>query len=455
MKPPLPLKRRLQLGAELAKRRAIEYATQDSWLCRTAFGAAGYGAAVGFGLLKRPSRQLQLLCGLHRGDFCGPVNALAMRQLRRAAAGQPPFDDTLATYIRDVPRTGGTANFIDRPELLIGLPSIVLQSPRNGEKGVLLAHYNHIFPLLARSLDLERVSQHYYIVLEPSWRGFAELDILSYARFPFPVFVQSVEPRDTAVLTDIGAPFVPVPLCANSWVDHRVFRRIDVEKEYDLAMVAVLSAYKRHASFFAALSRLRRNGHRLRVLLLGGERQFTRAQILEQAAYYNVADQIDLVPDIPYDDVNAYINKARVHVLWSRTEGVNRAIVECMFAGLPSIVREGFNYGHRYPYINEHTGAFSTEQRLPATLLEMVEKSSHMAPREWALANLSCQRSTEILGETIASWCRTHGEPWTPRLAVKVTRLNIQKYWDDADRPRFEGDYAFLKDCLKKPARAA
>ena len=33
-----------------------------------------------------------------------------------------------------------------------------------------------------------------------------------------------------------------------------------------------------------------------------------------------------------------------------------------MFAGVPCIVRQGFNYGYRYPYINGQTGCFAASQ---------------------------------------------------------------------------------------------
>jgi glycosyltransferase involved in cell wall biosynthesis len=437
------------VAGELLKLRTIEYITHDSWVFKTAAGIAGYTAAIGLGLAGRSSKQIDLLCRLHRSNFFAPANALAMKHLRRAADGDAVLSPILADHIRNFPRSAGTANFIDRPHLLIGLPTIVLKSPRGREKGVLVAHYNHIFPLLARSLDLERVAERYHLVLEPSWRGYAELDILSYARYRFPVFVQSVEPRDSAVLTGLGAQLIPVPLSANSWVDHRVWKPLPVEKEFDVAMVAVWSSYKRHAPFFAALSRLRRNGHRLRVLLLGGNREWTRERILDQARHYGVADQVHIPDGLPYDEVNGTINKAKVHVLWSRTEGVNRAIIECMFAGLPSIVREGFNYGHRYPYINPHTGAFADERSLPRTLLDLVERSAEMQPREWAMANMSPQRSTQVLSEAIGSWSAAHGVPWSPELAVKVTRLNLLKYWDDSEKAAFEDDYQFLRDCLR------
>ena len=75
-------------------------------------------------------------------------------------------------------------------------------------------------------------------------------------------------------------------------------------------------------------------------------------------------------------------------------------------------------------------------------------------------ADLWLARGQRVVGvisdhPDVAAWCDRHGAPWTGGLAVKVTRLNRQKFWDDADRSRFEPDYAFLRDCLRTSVRAA
>jgi GR25 family glycosyltransferase involved in LPS biosynthesis len=152
---------------------------------------------------------------------------------------------------------------------------------------------------------------------------------------------------------------------------------------------------------------------------------------------------------VTYAEVNDQINRAKVHVLWSRKEGVNRAIVECMFAGVPSIVREGFNYGYRYPYINDETGCYATERDLPQAILTMIDRSPSMVPRDWVMRNMSCQRATEVLHESVAKWCHAHGEQWSEPPVVKCTQLNGMRYWNPDDANRFTADYDFIKSCRR------
>ena len=101
------------------------------------------------------------------------------------------------------------------------------------------------------------------------------------------------------------------------------------------------------------------------MLLIGYPLEFSKDRIYREAQLQGVADQLELHENLSPEDVNRHLNRARVHLLWSRREGVNRAIVEAMFAGVPSIVRDGMNYGHRYPHINPSTGRFSSEEDLP------------------------------------------------------------------------------------------
>src|SRR5213078_1833422 len=107
--------------------------------------------------------------------------------------------------------------------------------------------------------------------------------------------------------------------------------------------------FKRHHRFLAALARLRARGERLRAILVGYPLDFPLDHVRRLVRYYGVADQVELYERLPAADVNELFNRARVNVLWSRREGFNRSIIEGMFAGVPAILREGFNYGHRYP----------------------------------------------------------------------------------------------------------
>ena len=74
--------------------------------------------------------------------------------------------------------------------------SRALKSPGPRERGVLVLDYAYVFPAFLKYFDVQRVMDEYYIVLEPSWTGYANLDLLAFSRFKSPVFIQAAEPRD-------------------------------------------------------------------------------------------------------------------------------------------------------------------------------------------------------------------------------------------------------------------
>jgi glycosyltransferase involved in cell wall biosynthesis len=447
----LPALQRVRLWLGLAWLRVKEWATSDSRLCRAAVGLAGLVATGLLKLVGRAPAAFRLLFRLHRGN----LSAAACRAAERALAEAGPGRDSkinafLAYHVASIRPSPGTLRLFEDPCRALGTAIFVTKSPKGDEKGLICVHYNHILPFFAKFFDVPRLAQRYHIVIEPSWSGFCDGDILCYTQFPFPIFVEAYEPRDAALIRSLGANLIPVGTSTNWWVDHRKFHPLPhVKKEFDLVMVAGWGVYKRHYRFFEALSRLRRQGRRPRVLLVGYNVGWKKETVLDHARYFGIADQLEVLERVPYDRMNDAVNRAKVHLLWSRKEGVNRAIIECMFAGLPTIVREGFNYGYRYPYINEETGCFATEESLPRAIEELVSRADQMRPREWVMANMSCQRGAEILSQAVGQLARSHGEPWTEMPVLKTTELDRMTYWDSEDVEKFRDDYEFLKACRR------
>jgi glycosyltransferase involved in cell wall biosynthesis len=259
------------------------------------------------------------------------------------------------------------------------------------------------------------------------------------------VFVEAFEPRDAEVVRAMKANLIPVGTSTNWWVDHRIMTPLQgVPKDRDLVMIASWARFKRHARFFAALRSLRKRGHRLSVSLLGYPTDCQMADIAREAEYYGVRDQVEFFEWLKPEEVNYQLNRAKVNVIWSRKEGVNRAIIEGMFADVPCILRHGFNYGHPYPYVNAQTGRFADEETLPDVILDLVATYGDYAPREWVLSNMSCQKATDIVAVAVRDFALRSGEPWTTDPVVKVCYLNDMRYWDDIDRTRFVQDYEFL-----------
>jgi hypothetical protein len=227
----------------------------------------------------------------------------------------------------------------------------------------------------------------------------------------------------------------------------------DTPRTLDAVMIASWATFKRHHRVFSALRTLRRRGHVLTMALAGYPSGLKKDDILVQADYFGVADQIEVHEWLSFADVNVLYNRARVNLVWSRREGCNRAVIEGMLAGVPCIMRSGFNYGHHQPYMSSGDVQLCAESDLPEALLHGGGSIDREHPRAWVLSNMSCQAATEVLTKTIRPVALALGEAWTTDPVVKVGALNRMAYWDERDRQRFAGDYAFLAAARRHPAQ--
>jgi glycosyltransferase involved in cell wall biosynthesis len=346
------------------------------------------------------------------------------------------------------------ASFLATPgqsaKRLIGTRMLVVQAAEADQKGVLIVDYNHVFPLLLALFDAAAIASRYHIVLEPSWVGYCTPEILVCKAANLFGFVQTREPRDRDLLVRLGQPFVPVyPLAANSWVDDRGFSPVPRDRrDIDVVMIAAWAKYKRHWSFFQAMGRLRQRGRRLKIALIGYPQDLSKADVLKQAGAFGIADQVEAYEGVPRQDVIGLLSRSKVHVLWSKREGTPRAIIEALFADVPIVMREGFNYGHRYHYINPQTGAFASEATLGDTLLRLLE-TKDVSPRAWAMQHMTCAVAARFLETAIREKAASDGEGWEPGIVRKVSGLHQQEYWDPEDRDRFSRDYAYLESTIR------
>ena len=342
----------------LIKSAAIEFLLFDSRIARVTIGAALSAVAIAAYIGGRFTKAIDLVMTLDRGAFPGPLPKILRRTLAPDSSQDPAWLRRVRTRVISRCReqmTGvqpqpQTARFYSNPEALLGPLVMVLKSATPEEKGVLVLLYSHVLPLFGRLFDLEQIVRRYHLVLEPSWSGYCNPDVMCYRLVDDVVFVQAYEPRDREFIDGLRSNLVSVPTSNNWWVDHRTFAPISgITKDIDVIMIAGWAPYKRHAPFFAALRQLRRRGVRLKVALVGYSLGSSIADLHAIAAHYQVDDQIEWHEGLTQSEVNVLLNRSKVNVIWSRKEGVNRAIVEGMFAGTPCVVRTGFNYGFKYP----------------------------------------------------------------------------------------------------------
>jgi glycosyltransferase involved in cell wall biosynthesis len=456
--PSLSLSQKVTLFRKLLRLRLLEWLQGDAPFFRRLVGLAGLVVALLLLACGKRRKAYAVLTKLHCSD-CGSwvngvVEKLAASEARARSdwrRSSTPDRSVYQEYVDTLQPTPRTLKFFQDPERLLGPLVMVLKSPAANEKGVVLINYNFIFPLFAKLFDIDQITRRYHLLLEPSWSGYGDLNILSCAGLNVPVFVESCEPRDTEFIQRLRTNFVTVPVAGNWWADYRVFRPLpDVKKDADIVMVGGWADYKRHHRFFAALAKLRKVGQKPKVIVIGYPMKRNKDFVFQQALYYGVTDQLEFLESLAADEVNYHMNRAKVNLLWSRREGYNRVVVEGMFAGVPCIMREGHNFGHHYAHINLQTGTFSSEEELPQRLLWMIENYRQFSPRDWVMANMTCQKGTQILSESIKKTATELGENWTQDLAVKVSLKDGVQYWDETDNKRFEPDYDYLRSALRK-----
>jgi glycosyltransferase involved in cell wall biosynthesis len=434
------------LKAAARERFAHDLGLLKEPIARSVFTAV---SALAAGSWSRQASAFAWLMRLHSGAFSTAVDRRIAERIKDAmtseaggrAAGLFALYDRV---IQNAVRTFYAAPSPD-PHRLIGSRILVVKAWRPGERGAIVVDYSYVFPLLAGLFDLRAIADRYSVVLEPSWAGSCTPEILLYTRLPHPVLVETIEPRDREFLESLGSNLHVVPVAANWWVDHRSVPPPGGTRDIDVIMVAAWAGIKRHWRVLRTLAELRRRGHKLKVALVGYRYDLTRGDVESLAAHFGVRDQIETFERISHEEVSALLARSKVHVLWSRRECANRAIMEAMLADVPVIVRQGLTFGYRYPYINERTGRFVSERDLGDAILDMVEHRGQYSPRAWVLEHMTCEKATAILEARLREAAAVAGEPWTEGLVVKTSTLDTQRYWNPADAERFGADYEFLR----------
>lgn len=447
--------------AAVARAATREFLAHDLGPLRGPVARSAYWA--GLALLLSPSQDLharafKLLMRLHSGAFSEAVDRHVLAVIRDALAHQGGkysravrtlFEQTTTDAVRTF-HAAANAN-VSR---LIGSRILVVKAARPDERGVIVVDYSYVFPLMAGLFDLPRIADRYTIVLEPSWAGACTPEILLFSQLRSPVYVETIEPRDRDLLRVLDTNLRVVPLAANWWVDPRSAPPSDGTRDIDVIMVAAWADIKRHWRVFRVLQKMRRSGHRIKVALVGYRYDRTKADIEALAEHFGIRDQVETYERISQAEVSALLARSKVHVLWSRRECANRAIVEAMLADVPVIVRDGLTFGFRYPYINEHTGRFVQEDALGDAILEMMATRDRYSPRAWVLRHMTCERATAVLEQHLRQAALAAGEPWSEGLVVKTSTLDTQQYWNPDDRARFDADYRFLEACVLSPGSA-
>lgn len=278
-------------------------------------------------------------------------------------------------------------------------------------KGVLIITFTRTFSYFLRNIDLEALEKYFHIVLEPSWSGYADPDILAFMGRVKKIIVQSSEVQDRALLNCFPDTFVAASFGASDWVDTKIFFPSSQKKKYDSIYIANTNPIKRVKRYLDAIKNIVDSGNNHYVGCLvcaswGGAKELIAAMVNR----YNLGSNVVLKFDLSTESVIENLNQSKINILLSYKEGSNRSLFESMFCGTPVIcIYE--NVGVNKAYINEYTGLLVLDANLEMALLWASKNYFSFDARKWAVDNIAPVKTTEKLYKLIASRLENNANP--------------------------------------------
>lgn len=308
------------------------------------------------------------------------------------------------------------------------------------EKGVVFVSFDSQMARLAKARDLREFARRYTLVLSPQWSPPHSIASYLFPRlYPDPIFCLISNPRDLDIFPRISNTYKMVPLYASNWFDPRRYTAVAAsEKDIDILMVANFGKFKRHHAFFAALREL---PHNYRILLVGqNERGRTKETVLSETAVFGVRARFEIRQNVPYEELQELIARAKISLVLSRREGSCVVVVESMFANTPVGVYEDAEMGSRV-FVNEHTGHLLKHANLAAQLEDFIESSAQYHPRAWVMDNgVDCVASSGKLNRILKQHALDSGGKWTEDIATLCWRPD-PLYYDPRDAERLRPCY--------------
>lgn len=274
----------------------------------------------------------------------------------------------------------------------------VLKEPEQGRRGALiLAMVDEIVPLFQ---DLRNL---FYII---EWRGWKGMNYSKYAD------IKLVEDGSTLEETKRLFPrAISLDLAMGDFADTEQFKPLETPKPYSAIQIASWSGFKRHELFVEATTLLPKH----RFLKFGhfpncsDEEQKLKKRIIEKSRslkapidypYKHLRNNRGL-PSSPRE-INQHINSARIGILTSANEGMNRFKMECLSANIPFLVPADSVYPIK-KHINDLTGVIyePTPKGLAGAIQSTLNQISSFFPRGYILANTGKANSIRKLEETL------------------------------------------------------
>jgi glycosyltransferase involved in cell wall biosynthesis len=285
--------------------------------------------------------------------------------------------------------------------------TIVIKWPDFNEreitKGILIITFTKTSSYYYFNINTKELCEYFHIVLEPSWAGYMDADIMFWAFSAHtPVWVQSTDVNDRAMLNSLTTNLLPLSFGASDWVDYQSFAVIDETPIYDSVYVANTNPIKRVYRYLIAIRKIIDGFDReYKGLLICADWGEGREEIMNMIKQLKLENQCDVMFSLGKKELILALNKSKVNVLLSFKEGSNRSLFESMFCNIPVIVLAE-NIGVNKSYINEFTGLLVLDSFFEDSLIYMKANYDKYSPRKWALNNITPEITTKKLAEAIA-----------------------------------------------------
>ncbi len=291
----------------------------------------------------------------------------------------------------------------------------IIAEPRRGngiiEKGVIVA--NQCDRL---SKIVPHLKDYFYLVERRGWlwmNGEQTAD------------VKLVDDPTTVEETKRKFPRAVVLEFANGdFVDTDIFRPLNIPKIYTGIQIAAWPAFKRHELFVRAAALLPdrkflKFGHfwdEPKPWRISGElRRKRRIMKLSRKLHANIEFPFASVKrnaDLPNDPgaINRMINTAKMGILTSEHEGLNRFKMECLSADIPMLLPEDAGPATTR-HINEKTGVLfkPTPEKLAEAIRYVEGNPEHFSPRAYVLGHTGIHHALPALKNALKTLAKRDG----------------------------------------------
>jgi len=319
----------------------------------------------------------------------------------------------------------------------IGIGATILREPekKRGEvtKGaIILSYVDEITKVIPE------LKEYFYIIERRGWRGINKsktadiklVDDLSTWEVTKKMF-------PNAVLLDIGAP---------DFIDTEAFRPLGVKKDYDGIQISSWDGFKRPFLLIQGAALIPNR----RFLKLGHYvNEGTPREIALRNACLAMTKKLGANIEFPFgnidsneempqskEDINMYLNRAKVGILTTKVEGINRFKMECLSSNIPILIPADTSYPTK-KHINDETGLLfdPTPEGLAESVEYVLSNRNQFNPREYVLKNTGINQSHKKLKKALRSLCEKDG--------AEFIFDNI--YWDGRNQSILWGRTALKK----------